>query len=220
MLSIKQADFAEKASKAIRQADHFSETLSRLKFQENATFKRISSIRTELDRTIESYRPAIALVSAWQAEMTAQQVALKSAMALPVRFEQSLIGFARLSHLSDAVHTAKPYSTPVTELVANELGDGIEAQPDDNENERDAAAVRAGLNPDLIAFQPSAYGEIVFAAGFKFRFTPMPAPQAAESPGIVCCVQPDLLSGVYGTRATTSSYRARKSSKIGWFKLD
>lgn len=188
--ALNKSHFAEQASRALRQANHFSEAISRLNFQQNPTLKRIESVRAELDRRVETYRPAIALASAWQAEQIARQTAMKSGLTLSKKFEQSLIGFARLSNLSDAVHSDRPYSTPVAELVASELGNGIEAERDDNENERDAAAVRAGLNPDLIAFQPSAYGEVVLAAGFKFRFTPMPAPQAVESPNIDVAFNP------------------------------
>lgn len=33
---------------------------------------------------------------------------------------------------------------------------------------RDAAAIDAGLNPELIAFPRSSYNRVVFSAGFEF----------------------------------------------------
>jgi len=66
-------------------------------------------------------------------------------------------------------------------LVAEELGDGYSVDPEKTEDERDEAAVEAGLKPDLIAFDPAAYGKVLVAAGFRIDFTPMSPPQAEES---------------------------------------
>ena len=145
------------------------------------TTSTLESLGAELARALKPSRAVVASLSAWEASLTARMTALKTSWMLPDRFEQSVIGFARLSRLSDAVHTSEPYSPQVAELISAELGDSFETQPDDNADERDAAAVRAGLNPDLIAFPRAAYGEVVLAAGFNVRFTPMTAPQASES---------------------------------------
>ena len=128
----------------------------------------------EVARRIEPFRAAIASVPDWEASLTARIVELK---ALPDHLE----GFARLSRLSDAVHTAGPYSRPVRELVASELGVVVEADSyDSTPTRRDENAVKGGLNPELIAFLPAAYGEVLAAAGFKFC-VPIPALQVAEA---------------------------------------
>ena len=145
---------------------------------------RIASLNTELARAVEPYRDAIASVSAWEATLTARMTALKIPWALRDHLDQSMMGFARLSRLSDAVHTPRPYSRPVRELVASELGAGVveSDQDEDTPIGRDENAVKAGLNPELIAFPTAAYSGVVLAAGFKFHLIPTPVPQAAESP--------------------------------------
>ena len=69
-------------------------------------------------------------------------------------------------------------------MVASELGAGVveSDQDEDTPIGRDENAVKAGLNPELIAFQPAAYSEVVVAAGFEVHFPPAPVPQAVESP--------------------------------------
>ena len=91
----------------------------------------------------------------------------------------SLTGFTRLSVLRDAVHTAEPYDQALGELVADELGTGIEAEVDDDPIARDMSAIKAGLTPELIAFQPSNYHQVIEAAGFSI--IPAAVPQAVES---------------------------------------
>ena len=138
----------------------------------------------QVARRVERFHAAIASASAWEASLTARIAELKNAWTLQDRIEEAMMGFARLSRLSDAVHTAAPYSESVGGLVANELGVGVESDLlyDDTPSERDENVVKAGLNPELIAFPPAAYSEVVLAAGFKFHFTPTPVPQAVESP--------------------------------------
>ena len=136
----------------------------------------------EVARRVEPFRAAFASVSAWEASLTARIAELKKPWALPDHLDQSMMGFARLSRLSDAVHTAEPYSRPVRELVASELGVVESDQDEDTPIRRDENAVKAGLNPELIAFQPAAYSEVVVMAGFEVHFPPAPVPQAVESP--------------------------------------
>ena len=124
---------------------------------------------------------AFASISDWEASLTARMAALQPQWVLQSYPDQSVIGFARLLQLSDAVHTEEPYSEPVRELVAEELGDGVEAEQDDSPTARDTAAIEAGLDPALIAFQPATYSEVVIKAGFNFDLPPPPVPRAIES---------------------------------------
>ena len=157
-----------------------------LRAQQEATLppaiRLFESLSAELARTVEPWRGAFASVSDWEASLTVRMATLQTPWALRDCLDQSVIGFAHLSRLSDAVHTEEPYSELVGELVADELGDGVEAEEqDDSPTAHDTAAIEAGLNPDLIAFPPSAYREVVSAAGFTFRLPPLPVPQAVES---------------------------------------
>ena len=139
--------------------------------------KSIALLSTELARAIAPYHAAFDSVSAWETSLSARMEALTKPWVLHDHLSESLSGFARISRLSDAVHTPEPYSALVVELVGEELGEGYETEAEDTASERDEAAVRAGFNPELIAFPPDAYSEVVAAAGFSFRFSQISPPQ-------------------------------------------
>ncbi len=105
---------------------------------------------------------------------------LDTAWLLPEIPSASLIGFTRLSLFRDTVYAAEPYDQALCELVAEELGTGIEAEGDDDPIARDMSAIQAGLTPELIAFQPSTYHQVIDVAGFSVIRAPVP--QAVESP--------------------------------------
>ena len=214
------------AAKISRSVDRANARVARSVDRANArvarSVDRANARVAEVARMVEPFRAVIASVSAWEASLTARIAELRKPWALPDHSDQSMMGFARLSRLSDAVHTAKPFSEPVGELVADELGtSSVEAHPDHTANDRDAAAVKAGFNPELIAFPPAAYSEVVFAAGFKFHFTPTPVPQAVESPDPGAVFDP-----MHGAVLTTVEQRLRHiveerlSDLVGpnWFK--
>ena len=196
----RMAEVARMNDRALAGAENFTRMNGRLRDQmagfthmntralgvvENFTHMndRLRDQMAEVAQMVEPFRAAIASVSAWEASLTARIAELKKPWALPDHFDQSMMGFARLSRLSDAVHTAAPYSRPVRELVSSELGSGVGADPHgDGPIERDENAVRAGFDPELIAFPTDVYNEVVLAAGFKFHFPPTPVPQTVESP--------------------------------------
>ena len=143
--------------------------------------RTIASLSVELARTVEPCWAAFDSISSWQLSLAARMEALTSRWWLQDYLSNSLMGFARMSRLSDAVHTPEPYAAPVVELVGEELGSGYQIGAEDTASKRDEAAVRAGLNPDLIAFPPDAYDGVVEAAGFSFCITPISPPQIEGS---------------------------------------
>ena len=143
--------------------------------------RSIALLSADLARAVEPYRGVFDSISSWQASLAMRMEVVTTPWVLNDHLSKSLVGFARISRLSDAVHTPAPYSAPVVELVGEELGGGYETEPEDTEDERDEAAVRAGFNPDLIAFPSDAYDEVVVAAGFSFRFPPIPPLQVEAS---------------------------------------
>ncbi|MCY4426447.1 MAG: Swt1 family HEPN domain-containing protein [Halieaceae bacterium] len=171
---------AEGLAQAHRQATQCANTLSELTAPYRPATQKIEALSADLARTVEPYKGVITSLASWEKSLVARMELIKTSWVLPEHFEKSLIGFARLSRLSDAAHTEKPYSAPVVELVASELGDGLETFPDNSASDRDAAAVCAGLNSELISFPTDAYNEVVLAAGFNFRFARLPAAQAVE----------------------------------------
>ena len=133
----------------------------------------------ELDRVLAPYRTVLASLS--EATVLKQMEALRKSWILPNFPQQSITGFAHLSCLSEVAHAEDPFSKEASELVASELGSGVQGHLYGDTDDRDTAAIEAGLNPDLIAFPPSEYSEVLWEAGFKFYLsTPMPIPQAIE----------------------------------------
>ena len=86
--------------------------------------------------------------------------------------ELSFAGFARLTSVADMVRVGRPFAPDVGEFVADALGEGGgSVGPDAGPTARDAAAVDAGLDPDLIAFPEIAYPQVTLSAGFRLTLT-------------------------------------------------
>jgi hypothetical protein len=140
---------------------------------------KVPQIATDISRIVGPYRTA-ALADDWPGRLAQAMGRLDQPWAIEGGVNVSATGFARMVRLSDAAHAAAPFSRPVSELFASELGgqqEGLEASA----ASRDAAAVADGLQADLIAFPPSNYGGIVFTAGFRFSVIGPPPPQAIEA---------------------------------------
>ena len=158
-------------------------------------FRRISSIGDALARSAEAFENSALSVGimrideVYRGSITAALKAnSESKIGIRVRprglsglFDESAVGFTHLSHLGHVIHTEEPFSQSVAELIGDELGDVNTAGLSDNVDERDKAAMRSGLNPELIAFPHATYNRVLFSAGFRLSFDPVPIPQAVES---------------------------------------
>lgn len=118
--------------------------------------EQFRQLQRSIADSMEPWRHFLADQRAWQKSL-ADRLALlptRVVLAAPAR---TIEGFARLSRISDATHDPEPFSKPVAELLQEEFGDVTEAvEKAEDPEARDAAAIDAGLNPDLIAFDPSA----------------------------------------------------------------
>lgn len=155
----------------------------------NSILPVTSAIPMMAESISASIRPILKSLDAasWGADLATRMAEITKPWVLNDDARKSIAGFARISRLRDTVHTAPPYSAPVRNLVSDELGEGSGAQPEDSETERDEAAVRRGLNPELISFPSPAYSGVVSAAGFKLRLPPMssPLPSGASDSEVV-----------------------------------
>ena len=148
-------------------------------FARSAEASRAVAISASITDMSDGYRSTIG---------SALRVSSESTTALRTRpressrlYQRDAIRFTRLSNLSKIVHTEDPFSNSVAELFGRELGDANTAELSANTNERDEAAMRAGLNPELIAFPCATYDRVLFSAGFTLSFASVPVPQALES---------------------------------------
>jgi Swt1-like HEPN len=130
---------------------------------------------------VDPFAGAMKATAQWEASLTSRLALIDAAWARPSDLGISMVGFARIARLSDAVHVARPFSRAVSELLAEELGVGADPAPDASPEERESAAIDAGLKSNLIAFPEPTYGQVVFAAGFHFRVGPTPVPVALEA---------------------------------------
>ena len=158
--------------------------------------QRVSRISAAIVNSVEASKVVANLASAVRvSEAHASSIAsvLKQSdqlrMAAQIRslassdlFDDSAIGFLRLSHLSRVLRTEKPFSRTARELIDREFGRVNNPELGDNVDERDEAAIRAGLNPELIAFPHATYGQVLFEAGFRLSLAPAPVPQAIQKP--------------------------------------
>ena len=141
---------------------------------------KVFAISASVGRMGDAYRSSIA--SALEASSELRMGIQVRPLGSSSLFDESAIGFSRLSYLSHVVHTEEPFSRTVRELIGDEFGDVNTPELSDNADERDEAAMRAGLNPELIAFPRATYDKVLFSAGFRLSFASVPVPQAIEEP--------------------------------------
>ena len=95
-------------------------------------------------------------------------------------FYESNAGLSRLSHLSHLVQLEEPVPPPIGKLLENDFGDISTSDLSHNADECDKVAMRAGLNPESIAFPRTTYRRVLFDVGFRLSFASVPAPEAIE----------------------------------------
>jgi hypothetical protein len=140
----------------------------------------IARLAEQTSRHIEPIQSTLASIAGWQATIAERMNALNRAWAFEGELGVSATGFARLVRLSLATHGNKPFAESTSELLREELGEPVDALEASAPTDRDAAALEAGLRPELIAFPAREYPGIVIAAGFRFRFAAAPLPVSIE----------------------------------------
>ena len=94
-----------------------------------------------------------------------------SSIAVPWAMEQhlgvSVVGFARIARLSDLARSSDVFAGSSVEIFDDELGAPVPYS--DDVEDREAAAIEAGLNPEVIAFPDRAYPSVLISAGFEFQ---------------------------------------------------
>ena len=191
---LKHVDSLERAmanNEALDRLSRFQENCSAIARRlEAATFPSSKAIESIMARTVAPFQAAVSSLEAWQGTLQARMAALETAWVLSDAPRTSMIGFAHLVRLSEATHSTEPYGQAASELLDEELGSPSEDIQYETPTERDEAAVEAGLNPELIAFQPASYSRVVWAAGFEFHLTRTPVPQPIEAADSVVVFDP------------------------------
>ena len=132
----------------------------------------------------------------------------------------SVTGFARISRLRTLPQEIEPYAPSASEIYQDELGDPVPFDADDSPEERESAALDAGLNPELIAFPFSAYPSVLFAAGFEFRLEPLepPATESGDRTGRFDAGHGELLYHVENRLRATVESKLRGIAGSAWIR--
>lgn len=152
-----------------------------------ARFNSSDAMAREICGKFGLYADASLSVPEWVDQLQ-QQMASVSQVWLNAKFpEFSIEGFAVLSRLGNAVTTSAPFDEGARELIDEDLGHPIDVALDATPLERDEAHLEAGLNPSILALEPSSTNAVLIETGFKFRaeFTPFTYDDIEEDPGLV-----------------------------------
>lgn len=190
-LALQDYDLTRYAS-FMGEASKFQDTLKAMDFMDGSITARLygqqagsrsfDQLTKSLANTVDPFADTLKAARLWEISLSSRLASIDTAWLRPQDLGASMLGFARIARLSDAVHVARPFSPEVAELVMDELGRGADPAEDATPSQRDSAAIVAGLKSDLIAFPEQTYGQVVFAAGFHFRIGPTPVPVALEAP--------------------------------------
>jgi hypothetical protein len=143
-----------------------------------------------LEQNTGTIQMPAASAATWKHNLADRMAKLHPTWLLPDDPAHSLLGFARLSRLSDAVRSAQPYDPLISKLVESELASiDVDGANDFSAASGDASA--EGLRyPDLIAFPPAHYSDVVFIAGFRLEIPATPIPEAVETPDASAAFHP------------------------------
>ena len=141
----------------------------------------IAALSARLAYVIEPYSPIVTMMSDWERRLEVSMIGINTSWAASEHLGQSMIGIARLARLGDAIHTPTPYAKDISQFVESQLGSVIEPSYDASPVERDAIAIKAGLNPELIVFPRHSYNQIIRASGLGLDIPSIPSPVAIEN---------------------------------------
>lgn len=107
--------------------------------------------------------------------------AIDQAWVLPDYMDRSALAFGQLARFGDVVRIDEPYIADTQTQVAEELGEIIEGEYEEQPEAREARYDDAGRNPALVAFPEEAYGSVVIAAGFELVLPTANVPLPVEN---------------------------------------
>ena len=137
------------------------------------------AIRAYTERTAAALCPTLDYVTEFGRHQTAlvdRLTKLTTPWALRDYPALSATGVFRLTWLRGIVAAADPYTAPASDAYQEEVGDPVSFDPEAAPEEREAAAIESGMNPEVVAFPPVAYPHVLVVAGFDFNLPAMDAP--------------------------------------------
>lgn len=116
----------------------------------------------------------------WEDRLSTRMKFIERPWMLADNPANSILGFAHLTRLSDALRHSTPYAPELNVLLQEELGEVVTIDGEATPEEQDNAAIEAGMRPELIAFPREEYRVIIGAAGLVLNLPPLPIPEPLE----------------------------------------
>ena len=147
-----------------------------------AILPTVDAIRPFAERAIAALQPAAAIAEAVAAHQTtfARMAKLTTPWVLKDHPAVSATGFVRIARLRDVAAEHAAYEPAASEAYEEELGEPVPFDPDVTPEEREAAAINAGTNPDVVAFPAPAFPQVLVVAGFEFDLPASHAPASDD----------------------------------------
>ena len=112
--------------------------------------------------------PQFAEIERWRSSIYQRMATLSTPWAMKDHLGISVVGFSRIARLHDLSTGAEPFAPQAVEVFDEELGQPVSLATDEESEDRESAAMDAGLNPEIIAFPARIYPRILLSAGFEF----------------------------------------------------
>ena len=119
-------------------------------------------------RAIQPLQVHFAEIERWHSSIAQRMATLAAPWAMEDHIGVSVVGFARIARLHDLSTGAEPFAPQTGEVFEEELGQPVPFDADGQPEDRESAAMDAGLNPEVVAFPAPAYPSVLFSAGFEF----------------------------------------------------
>lgn len=120
-------------------------------------------------RAIQPFQGHFTKIADWQSSIAQRMATLAEPWAMKDHLGVSFTGFARIARLHDLATGAAPFASTTVEVFEDELGQPAPFDSDVEMEDRETAAMDAGLNPETIAFPVPVYPSVLSSAGFQFR---------------------------------------------------
>ena len=130
------------------------------------TAKALRALSASAARAIQP--PQVAEIERWHSSIKQRMETLTAPWAMKDHLGVSVVGFSRIARLHDLSTGAEPFAPQTAEVFDEELGQPVSLATDGEPEDRESAAMDAGLNPEIIAFPARAYPRVLFSAGFEF----------------------------------------------------
>ena len=133
------------------------------------TVEALQAVTASAARAIQPLPDHFIEVEHWQSSVAQRMATLTAPWAMKDYLGVSIVGFSRIARLHDVSTGAAPFAPQTAEVFEEELGQPVPFDADDEPEDRESAAMDAGLNPELIAFPEPVYPSVLFSAGFELR---------------------------------------------------